>query len=288
MKIIFSRKGFDLEYGGFPSPILPDNRLISLPIPYDNDICYSELQLEGYGTYFDIISSLNGRIKKNKEWQDFKKQSTCHLDPDLRQETYIGHDKETWTPLFGQSGAAQSHLENEEVLDPKNNDLFLFFGTFRRTAINDEGRLKFVRTCKPLHVIYGYFQIGQIIKVNEKKSEIKSWMEYHPHIVNCNLEPNNNTVYVARDNLTWNSKLKGAGTFLFDERLVLTKEGFSKSRWKLDAVFRNVKISCHSDKNWNNQECYFQTNGIGQEFVIHADEHVERWAKDLINRLKVQ
>jgi hypothetical protein len=33
MKIVLSRKGFDGTYGGFPSPILEDGLMISLPIP---------------------------------------------------------------------------------------------------------------------------------------------------------------------------------------------------------------------------------------------------------------
>jgi hypothetical protein len=33
MKVILSRKGFDSEYGGIASPILPDGTLLSLPIP---------------------------------------------------------------------------------------------------------------------------------------------------------------------------------------------------------------------------------------------------------------
>ena len=33
MKVIFSRKGFDSSYGGFPSIILPDGQMISFPIP---------------------------------------------------------------------------------------------------------------------------------------------------------------------------------------------------------------------------------------------------------------
>lgn len=32
MKVILSRKGFDSTYGGYPSLILPDGELISLPI----------------------------------------------------------------------------------------------------------------------------------------------------------------------------------------------------------------------------------------------------------------
>lgn len=33
MKLILSRKGFDTHNGGGPSPILPDGRMLSLPIP---------------------------------------------------------------------------------------------------------------------------------------------------------------------------------------------------------------------------------------------------------------
>jgi hypothetical protein len=32
-KVILSRKGFDSSCGGYPSPILPDGTMISLPIP---------------------------------------------------------------------------------------------------------------------------------------------------------------------------------------------------------------------------------------------------------------
>jgi hypothetical protein len=37
MRIILSRKGFDSEFGKVSSPILPDNTLLSLPIPQVND-----------------------------------------------------------------------------------------------------------------------------------------------------------------------------------------------------------------------------------------------------------
>ena len=47
MKIILSRKGFDTTSGGCPSPILPDGTLLSLPIPDEEDIKYSDLQYNG-------------------------------------------------------------------------------------------------------------------------------------------------------------------------------------------------------------------------------------------------
>jgi hypothetical protein len=37
MKLVLSRNGFDSENGGMASPILPDGRLVPLPIPISHD-----------------------------------------------------------------------------------------------------------------------------------------------------------------------------------------------------------------------------------------------------------
>ncbi|MFC1955807.1 hypothetical protein ACFLWZ_04680 [Chloroflexota bacterium] len=66
MKVILSRKGFDSSYGGYPSPILPDGRLISLPIPsphsYEDSFHYSDLRWDQDNTYFDFMQKLSPRI----------------------------------------------------------------------------------------------------------------------------------------------------------------------------------------------------------------------------------
>ncbi|MCK9424361.1 MAG: hypothetical protein M0Q38_17390 [Bacteroidales bacterium] len=280
MKVIFSRKGFDSQFGGFPSPILPDGRLVSLPIPNQkDDVSYSDLLLSDRENYYDLMMSLKGKFKYHKTWFDLNKNSKCHLDPDLFHD--VVPRKKGWKPIFGQIDAAQTHLENEGV---KEGDIFLFFGTFRHTEYQD-GHLWFIRSDTPKHIIFGYLQIEEILKVN-KKQKCPVWMESHPHASTQRREAKNNAIYISRDSLTWNSKLKGAGTFMFDERLVLTKDGFSKSRWELSDIFRQVPISCHSAKNWK-PEGYFQTNGIGQEFVVHTDKQVEKWVKDLINKSKL-
>lgn len=42
MKIILSRKGFDLGYGGYPSPILPNGEMVTNLIPViEEDIKYN-------------------------------------------------------------------------------------------------------------------------------------------------------------------------------------------------------------------------------------------------------
>ena len=40
MKLILSRKGFDSQSGGCPSPIFPNGTLYSLPIPHDHSEDY--------------------------------------------------------------------------------------------------------------------------------------------------------------------------------------------------------------------------------------------------------
>jgi len=56
MKIVLSRKGFDSKYGGYPSPILPDRNMISLPIPdYRDSIKYSNLKIDKSENYFLLM-----------------------------------------------------------------------------------------------------------------------------------------------------------------------------------------------------------------------------------------
>ena len=79
----------------------------------------------------------------------------CHLDPDLRKD--VRDRLPGWKPAFGQSGIALAHLNNMGVSE---GDLFLFFGWFKETEMN-QGKLIYRRKAKDLHVIYGYMQIGE-------------------------------------------------------------------------------------------------------------------------------
>ena len=105
-KIIFSRKGFDSSTGGMPSYKNGEN-IISFPIPSQTNTLttYDDL---GLGKSIQDLS--NNKIKA---------KDTCHFDPNLEYGE------------FGQVGAAQTHLENNNV---KVGDLFLFWGWFRETV----------------------------------------------------------------------------------------------------------------------------------------------------------
>ena len=280
MKVILSRKGFDSCYGGWPSPILPDGRMISLPIPSSEDsICYKDLKIsyKNYKNLYELMKMLKPKIKINGKWVELTEQTTCHLDPDI-YHFLVDRDKE-WTPLFSQCKAAQSHLENKNVTE---GDLFLFFGSFRKTKYDREnrGKLVFDRKDREKHIIFGYFQIGKIIKVNEG-TKLPRWMLYHPHTIRERRKVKNNTIYVARKRLSWNSSLPGAYFFNYSKNLVLTKEGCPKSYWNLPTFFRNLEISYHSNNSWKSDGT-FKSAGRGQEFVIEENEKVEEWAKNLI------
>lgn len=262
MKVILSRKGFDSQYGGFPSPILPDERMISLPIPSENDCFhYQDLKLDDK-TYFDLMKELG--IKENIL------NATCHVDPDICKGI-LDRNKD-WKHLFGQRGAAQGHLDKQNI---QEGDIFLFFGTFQKTK-GDGGKIKFDSDDQPKHIIFGYLQIDKIIK---NKNEAEDWIKYHSHYEHKGDWNKNNAIYVAKKSLAWNSKIPGAGVFRYDKNLVLSAEGHKKSIWNLP-ILKGKKISYHNKNSWKNG--LFQSAGRGQEFVIQDYPEVEKWTKGLI------
>ena len=174
-------------------------------------------------------------------------------------------------------GSAQSHLEKNSV---GIGDLFLFFGLFRKTII-DNGSLTFDPASKPVHLIYGYLQIGAVHRVSDLK-KVPVWMKYHPHF-NKAIKHQNNTIYQATDRLTFDEKLSGAGILKYHPSLVLTKPGQTPSQWSLPNCFKNINITYHTGtKNYGWHKDYFQSALRGQEFIIEENDDVSQWATNLI------
>lgn len=275
MKIILSRKGFDSGYGGYPSPILPDGSLVSFPIPdRSSTLKYSDLSINSSLSYSKLINELIGsELKLEGDGKALLEKVGCHLDPDIRASSYAR--KDGWKGLFGQAGSAQSHLSNQQVSE---GDIFLFFGWFRQT-IHKHGRYSYDRNDKTgRHIIYGYMEIGQKLLIRDLSPS--NWMKYHPHVARGSNASKNDYIYIAKENLSLNPTLKGYGTFKYNDEVKLTKEGYSRSRWKLPDFFKETSISYHSDKSW--REKYFQSAAKGQEFVIDCTEKINEWAKELI------
>ena len=268
VRIILSRKGFDSENGGYPSIVSPQGNLLSLPIPSATDkLCFSELTYEN-SNVLELMKRLG--IKK------FTSTSTCHLDPDICRDMI--RRPPDWRGAFGQVGAAQKHLENNNI---GVGDLFLFFGWFRKTKKNTYGQMEYVGP--DFHLIYGFLQVGEIIRVHNNKN-IPLWLSNHPH---TNIEKylemkagTNNTIYLASDELTFLRGVPGYGCFKFGPKLVLTKPGETRTHWALPQEFRGIQITYHTDEN--SKSGYFKSANRGQEFIFEEKTLIEKWGCKII------
>lgn len=266
MKVILSRKGMDSKAGGMASPILPDGTLLSLPIP-DNkgNKRYADLRYKGQNLQ-ETISQLEPRF-------DFTENPTCHLDPDIYEE--ITDRPKEWVSAFGQWGVPATHLDK---LGVDIGDVFLFYGMFRQTEMQEVDRLSFVRRSPVLHVIYGYMEIGEIIR---DEQDIKNNYKWHPHSIGEGFP--NNRLYLP----------KRYGTFRYNDTLVLTQSGQkNRSMWQLPPFFAEKGISI----SWQGNNHPVMKDGFsvlkaatrGQEFVITADTSAQErnlcdWVENLIH-----
>jgi hypothetical protein len=280
MKMIFSRKGFDSASGGKPSPIFPDGRMVSLPIPdRDSPILYRDIRWQEFNLGSLVSDLTDGDIPASHH---------AHLDPDLTADSLPRHC--AWRPIFGQTGAAQSHLRNCGV---QSGDVFLFFGLFRHAVIR-AGRAVWDRASPRQHILWGWMQIGDVLAVDRCDRSKYEWAEYHPHFHRA-VEPNN-TLYVARKTLYipgMTTKLAGAGTFshLSDVLQLTAKSAASPSLWELPYWFypRNgaFPLTYHSNAaRWKRTKNGSQLNAVGrgQEFVLDTGTYPEAigWLSSLM------
>ncbi|MCD1623035.1 hypothetical protein [Citromicrobium bathyomarinum] len=221
MKIVFSRKGFDSGSGGGSSPIV-DGKPISLPIPDTKGIART--------TYGDLgLGDHAARASRGA----YGVHSLCHHDP-----LFTGDGR----CLFGQVGAAQTHLANHGV---GRGDVFVFFGRFA-----GEGH-------GPHHRIFGYLEVEQVIDLTACDEAERA--EYaalgHPHALG--LHGPNDTLYVGP------GRMAGRGS----DALRLTAPGEALSRWVRLKWLRRGDLSYH-DAQWR----WAERNRLiavsrGQEFV---------------------
>ena len=271
MKIILSRKGFDGGIGKIASPIMPDGTLLSMPIPEDdNEMRYDQISWNGK-TYLEIIESLTRRRGYCK----------CHLDPDIRENRVT--PVPGWREAFGQSTGAQKQLENAEV---DVGDIFLFFGWFREVRETDNG-YKYARTDpqdfyrgRDLHVIYGYFQIGEIIKGYDG---IKKYY-WHPHAEESYKDKTNNTLYLPTDKLSIMPEYPGCGTLDYRIDRVLTKENKTKARWNEHSFLEPEHV--HGNRKNSSKDGGLYYAGQWQELIIMDEpeepEGLIEWVKSII------
>lgn len=221
MRIVFSRKGFDSGSGGGSSPIV-EGRPISLPIPDTKGIART--------TYGDLgLGELAHAASRGAYGAD----SLCHHDPMFTADGQC---------VFGQVGAAQTHLANRAV---GKGDVFLFFGRF------DGGGHG------PHHRIFGYLEVQQVIDlarcddaVREKYAALD-----HPHALG--MHGGNDTLYVGPGRMAARAS----------NMLRLTAPGEAPSQWERPSWLRRGDLSYH-DAEWR----WAERNRLiavsrGQEFV---------------------
>ncbi|MEL7730479.1 hypothetical protein AAG612_13170 [Citromicrobium bathyomarinum] len=237
MKIIFSRKGFDSGSGGGSSPIV-DGAPVSLPIPDSKGIART--------TYGDL--GLGGHAAKASKGA-YGADSLCHHDPMFLPDGRC---------VFGQVGAAQTHLANRGV---GPGDVFLFFGRF---AGNGHGAH---------HRIFGYLEVEQVIALGTSTEETRSqFVQFdHPHALGPH--GGNDTLYVGPGHM--------AGRAC--DTLRLTAPGEALSRWVRPKWLRRGDLSYHDAQwRWAERDRLIAVSR-GQEFI--ADIGRRKAPRDWLERI---
>ncbi|MBY3432997.1 hypothetical protein HFN89_02235 [Rhizobium laguerreae] len=284
MKLILSRKGFDQGSGGAPSPLFSDGSLFSIPIPDGRTRQrYGDMR-HGDHDIGEVVTHLTkGR---------YTGRSFAHVDPDLHKERI--ERLEGWRPAFGQTGAAQRHLENQGV---GPGDIFLFFGWFRDVSKGRDGVWGPTSGGRDIHAFHGWMQIGEVLDLSSGRAS--DWLHYpwlrnHPH-VGRGAEPNN-TIYLASETLALTGsfaegKAGGGRLTRITPVNTLTAPGQPlKSVWSLPDWFgpeSGRRLSYHVDLNrWSSTPSglTLKTVGRGQEFVIDIgdDKRAIDWVSALI------
>jgi hypothetical protein len=288
MKIILSRKGFDSANGGGPSPIFPDGRMLSLPIPASSSPTRFADCRWGEQNVGRLVESLtSGRVST---------EHPAHLDPDL--DHGVRPREAGWRPAFGQTGAAQTHLAQHGI---GAGDLFLFFGWFREAELAAGGTWRFTRGAPDLHVLFGWLQVGELLRVADqghRYGEHYPWLRDHPHLNGTWSDAN--TVYIAAETMNvFNderfSRLPGGGTFSgFSQSRVLTApQQAGRSFWRLPGWFYpangELTFSYHDKpERWSrgpDGSAHLRSVARGQEFVLatNRDADVSNWLSDIFS-----
>ena len=272
MRLILSRKGFDSASGGCPSPILPDGSMIALPIPdRRSPTRYGDLTWVGHDLGEVVERLTRGKVKRG---------DGAHLDPDLRPE--LLERPAGWRPVLGQTGASQAHLENQAV---GIGDVFLFWGLFRE--VDEAFRWRGPRR----HVIWGWLEVGEILRADRVPSDGPPWLTQsrHPHLGRS--ADARNTLYVAAERA---GGAPGAGVFerISPERILTAPGSVGPSTWSLptwmDPAGRTPLSYHRSASRWirRGENVLLESARRGQEFVLQTAEYPQahEWIRSLVDR----
>lgn len=256
MKIVFSRKGFDMGSGGTPSPII-DGVPVSLPIPGGpREIArYHSIEHPIAGSLGPVVEKVTKKRIPGDRW--------AHHDPVLPR--HFGQAS------LGQMGEAQSHLENQGV---GPGDIFLFFGLFR-----DYTQMLKSPQGMPHHRIFGFLQVERMERIGKAPAE-GTWKKIgleapHPHTERRDMRTNN-TVWIGR----------GAMAASASDALRLTAWGENTSNWIVPSWLQRYGLTYHArEERWSDGR--LRAVGRGQEFVTDVGDDPEAltWVNGIIGEM---
>lgn len=257
-RIVFSRKGLDSAAGGGPSPVI-DGRPVSLPIPagrYPGGRAYASLA----GERPALARALGRQVGGD-----------CHLDPDL-DAAALTQRPAGWRPAFGQVGAAQGHLRNQQV---GQGDLFLFFGLFR-AAEQDGADWRWAGPT--FHAVFGWLRVGEVVRGEAIRE--RPGLAGHPHAAPG--WPASNTVYLAADlaGLPGSGSLPGGGVFARAARL--SANDARCALWTVPDWLERSRMSYRGHDRFWPAPGHMDARGQWQEGVAPANDEALAWAGRLI------
>jgi Nucleotide modification associated domain 3 len=286
VKVVFSRKGFDSGWGGVPSPILTDGRMVSFPIPDQAGISYSDLRLDEERSYAELMRRLGiTTVRYPGKGRIDVAHARAHLDPDVVASVVTR--ELGWRPMFGQVGAAQGHLRRQGV---GPGDLLLFYGWFSPTMGDAKGRLRYVSARDRIQAMWGYLQIDSVLTVADTPHP-PPWARSHPHFELRDEArfAKNNTVYVATDRLSFDTRLRGAGPLgPYRPNLRLTRVGATPSVWDLPIGFHPSRtrfpMTGNATASWSieGDRAVLRAARIGQEFVAEVNDEIAEWLSSVL------
>lgn len=283
-RLVLSRKEFDSGYGGVPSPILPDGRLLPLPIPAMQDAFrLGDLHAPGVALGLLLRDLSGGRHSR---------RTRVHLDPDLDRRPDLRLPG--WRPALGQNGAAQSHLTRQGA---GPGTVFLFFGWFREVH-RHAGRWRYVPGAPDLHVLYGWLEVAEVLPIVTAREQClhrHPWIADHPHVANPDhYRGADNMLYIGREHSAFAADVPGGGVFSrYTSALRLTAQGASRSVWVLPEWFHPATglaaLTYHGNPaRWTREpgRCLLRSVPKGQEFVQDPGGRSEpvAWVRELVAR----
>lgn len=163
---------------------------------------------------------------------------------------------------FGQSGASQSHLANNDV---GVGDIFLFFGLFANEDRSD-----------PHHRIFGYLKIDEVQQLGRspsKANQPQGFSRRHPHTIGK--WNDNNAIYLG----------SGKTATSANSELRLSVPSQKISRWKVPGFFRVAGLTYHGDPARWHDDGTLTSVGRGQEFVSDISDFSDgkKWLMHILN-----